>query len=69
MDYTSSFFNGSCLFVFLPDLSLVFIQQNGDWLSIYVFCEEICDSAHYSAADYSYFLLSKEVGEELGVVF
>lgn len=69
MDYTSSFFNGSCLSVFLPDLSLVFIQQNGDWFSIYVFCEEICDSAHYSAADYSYFLLSKEVGEELGVVF
>ena len=69
MDYTSSFFNVSCLFVFLPDLSLVFIQQNGDWLSIYVFCEEICDSAHYSAADYSNFLLSKEVGEGLTVVF
>ena len=69
MDYTSCCSNGSCLFVFLPDLSLVFIQQNGDWLSIYVFSKEICDSAHYSAADYSYFLLSKEVGEGLTVVF
>lgn len=69
MDYTSCCSNGSCLFVFLSDLSLVFIQQNGDWLSIYVFCEEICDSTHYSATDYSYFLLSKEVGEELGIVF
>ena len=69
MDFASYCFNDDSVFIFLPDLSLVPLFKNGSRLSFYVFSEEICDSAHYSAADYSYFLLSKEVGEELGVVF
>lgn len=60
MDFASCCFNDNCLFIFLPDLSLVPLFKNGSRLSFHVFSEKIRHSAYYFTVDYSNFLLQKK---------
>jgi hypothetical protein len=69
MDFASCCFNDDSVFIFLPDLSLVFVFKNGSRLSFYVFSEEIRDSTGNFTVDYSYFLLQKKTWKKLRIVF
>ncbi len=69
MDSSSCCFNYGCVFVFLPNLSLVSLHKDGNRLSFYVFGKKICNTTDYFTADYPNLLLSKKTNEELTVTF
>ena len=67
MDSASRCFNHGCVFIFLPNLSLVSSYQNGNRLSFYVFGKKICNTTDYFTADYPNILLSKKASEDLAI--